>query len=338
MPIARRKLLVAAAVAFLAAGLAVLFSALPDSGPGLWSGLVLEIQTVQRDLHRQLAAAMQAVRAEGAAAASALVILSFLYGVFHAAGPGHGKVVISTYILTQESQLRRGLLLSLVSSLCQGLTAILAVTATAGLLGLTLRQAQGTATGLETVSYGLVALLGLTLLASRARRLLRRRRFPTPRGHGDPPQPALGHHHEHDGHEHDGACTSCGHAHGPSLREMDAPLSWQGLAGLVASIGLRPCSGAVLVLLVAYSLDLRWAGVAAVLAMSLGTAITVSVLATLAVYARKGALRLAALIPDRAGRLTIALDLVGVLGGLVILIAGILMLQAALSVPAHPLR
>ncbi len=331
--LARRNLLVAAGLAVLAAGLAVPLAVLPDSVPGLWSGLVLEVQTLQRDLHRQLAAAMQAVRAEGAAAAWTLVVLSFLYGVFHAAGPGHGKVVISTYILTQESQLRRGLLLSLVSSLCQGLTAILVVAATVGLLGLTLRQAQGAATGLETLSYGLVALLGLVLVVSRARRLLRRRRVPTPRGRGDPPRPAFGHHNTHDG-----ACSSCDHAHGPSLRDLDAPLSWRGLAGMVASIGLRPCSGAVLVLLVAYSLDLRWAGIAAVLAMSLGTAITVSLLAILSVYARKGALRLAALIPDRAARLTVALDLVAVLGGLVILTAGILMLQAALTVPAHPLR
>ena len=118
---------------------------------------------------------------------------------------------------------------------------------------------------------------------------------------------------------------------------MDAPLSWQGLAGIVTSIGLRPCSGAVLVLLVAYSLDLRWAGFAAVLAMSLGTSITVSLLAMLSVYARKGALHLAALIPDRAARLAVALDLVAVLGGFVILTAGVLMLHAALSVPAHPL-
>ncbi len=332
MPVTREILRAACAIALLLAGLAVPLVVLPDVSPGLWSWLVQEIQTLQRDLHRQLAAAMQAVQAEGAAAASALVVLSFLYGVFHAAGPGHGKVVISTYILTQESQLRRGLLLSLVSSLCQGLTAIRVVAATAGLLGLTLSQAQGAATGLETLSYGLVALLGLTLVASRARRRLRRRRIPTPRGRHDPPHLALGHHHQHDG-----ACPSCGHAQGPSLREMDAPLSWQGLAGMVASIGLRPCSGAVLVLLVAYSLDLRLAGVAAVLAMSLGTAITVSLLAILSVYARKGALRLAALIPERAARLAVALDLVAVLGGLVILTAGILMLQAALTVPAHPL-
>ena len=133
MPVTRRNLFLATGLAVLAAGLAVPLVVLPDSGPGLWSGLVLELHTMQRDLHRQLATAMLAVRAEGAAAASALVILSFLYGVFHAAGPGHGKVVISTYILTQESQLRRGILLSLASALCQGLTAILIVAATAGL-------------------------------------------------------------------------------------------------------------------------------------------------------------------------------------------------------------
>ena len=107
---------------------------------------------------------------------------------------------------------------------------------------------------------------------------------------------------------------------------------------MVTSVGLRPCSGAVLVLLVAYSLDLRWAGIGAVLAMSLGTAITVSVLATLSVYARKGALWLASLIPVPTVRLAAAFDLVTVVGGLVILIAGILMLQSALLTSAHPLR
>ena len=94
----------------------------------------------------------------------------------------------------------------------------------------------------------------------------------------------------------------------------------------------------MLVLLVAYSLDLRWARIGAVLAMSLGTAITVSLLATLSVYARKGALRLASLIPSSAVQLKVAFDLIAVVGGLLILIAGILMLQAALTVPAHPLR
>ena len=116
----------------VAIGIAVLIAGLSATttwagGAGFWSEVVLEVQTVQRDLHRQLATAIQAVQAKGMAASWALVTLSFLYGVFHAAGPGHGKVVISTYILTNESQLRRGLLLSISCALCQGLTAIIAV-------------------------------------------------------------------------------------------------------------------------------------------------------------------------------------------------------------------
>jgi nickel/cobalt exporter len=87
---------------------------LVDGGGGFWSNVALDIQAAQRDLHRQLAAAMEAVQRQGATAAGALVVLSFLYGVFHAAGPGHGKVVISTYLMTQESQLRRGVVLSML--------------------------------------------------------------------------------------------------------------------------------------------------------------------------------------------------------------------------------
>ena len=320
----------------VATGIAVLIAGLSATttlagGAGFWSEVVLEVQTVQRDLHRQLATAIQAVKAKGMAASWALVTLSFLYGVFHAAGPGHGKVVISTYILTNESQLRRGLLLSISCALCQGLTAIIAVALTAGLLGFTLRQAQSAATDLETITYGLVALLGLTLILSRARRLYR---WLGPAanlyGHLSQSNP--------EQHHHGAPCPSCDHGHGPTSHDLDTPLSWKGFAGMVTSIGVRPCSGAVLVLLVAYSLDLQWAGIGAVLAMSLGTAITVSVLATLSVYARKGALWLASLIPVPTVRLAAAFDLVTVVGGLVILIAGILMLQSALLTSAHPLR
>ncbi len=336
MPITRPYLVLTAAALLLS----VLFLVLEEPAAGstsIWTSVFLDIQTVQRDLHRELAAAMRAVQEHGVEAGYALVGLSFLYGVFHAAGPGHGKVVISTYLLTQESQMRRGLVLSLLASLCQGLTAIVAVTATVEVLGLTLRQSQGTATHLETLSYALVALLGLMLVASRVRQLVRWRR-----GNG-----AHAHHHHHDHphdhHTHDGAANhahgpACNHAHAPTLRELETPLSWHGLAGMVASIGVRPCSGAILVLLVAYSVDLRIAGMTAVMAMSLGTAITVSLLAVLSVYARKGALWIASRLPDSATRLALAVDVIAVLGGGVIFIAGALMLQGALSAPVHPLR
>lgn len=320
----------AAGIVFLIAGLFVY--AITGEVLALWSELVLEIQSVQRSLHRQLAGAIQAIKAEGATASWALVVFSFFYGVFHAAGPGHGKVVISTYILTHESQLGRGLLLSITCALCQGITAIGGITITAGLLDFTLRQAQGAAIGLETLSYCLVVLLGLALMLGPTRRLIELLRVLTPNIRGTLSQTAF------ERHKHDEACSNCEHVYGPARKDLNTPLTWKMFIGMVASIGLRPCSGAVLVLLVAYSLELYFAGISAVLAMSLGTAITVSLLATLSVYAREGALRFASLIPGSTARLALTLDLIAFVGGSVVLISGILMLQAALTVSAHPLR
>ncbi|MGD9536725.1 MAG: nickel/cobalt transporter [Alphaproteobacteria bacterium] len=291
---------------------------------GLWSRLVLEIQHIQRDLHRQLTGAMHAVATGGASAAWSLVALSFLYGVFHAAGPGHGKLVISTYLLTQESRLRRGIALSLIAAFAQGVTAVLIVEATVSLLGLTLRQADGAATKFEAVSYALVALVGVLLIVTRGRRLGARLS-----GRSPP--------HGHD-HSHGETCADCGHAHGPPPHLVEAPVSVRTLIALVLSVGIRPCSGAVLVLLAAHALNLPWAGIGAVLAMSLGTGLTVSLLATLSVYFRKGALRLAAALPGRAAGIATAIDVVGVIGGLVVLAAGVLLLQSAWLTPAHPLR
>ena len=198
MPLSRSLQLAATGALLLAALAALALLGLPEGIGSAWARLAVEIQAVQRDLHRQLAETMQAVRAEGVAAAWTLVTLSFLYGVFHAAGPGHGKVVISTYLLTQESALRRGLLLSFAAAFFQGATAIAAVAATAGLLQLSLRESQRAADGLETLSYAFIALLGAALVATRLRRLLRR-----------------SNHHDH-GHD----AAGCGHDHGPSRAHL----------------------------------------------------------------------------------------------------------------------
>lgn len=298
-----------------------------------WSHLLLEVQAMQRDLHRQLGAAIRAVQAEGAAAAWALVVLSFSYGVFHAAGPGHGKVVISTYILTQESQLKRGLVLSLVASITQGIIAVVVVVGTVSLFRLTMRQTQDSATSLETLSYGLVALVGLFLLTSRGRRLWARRR-----------QDVM-HSEQHAHHQnaaapdlHSSSTCCSGHAHGPALSDLEKPLSWHGITGIIASIGLRPCSGAILVLLVAFSLNLYLAGIAAVFAMSIGTAITVSLIAVLSVYARKLSLRLARWYPQQTAGMATLVDLMGMVGGGVILFLGVTLFQMSWTASVHPLH
>ena len=290
----------------------------------VWSSADFDVQMVQRDLHQQLGQAVTDLSEHGVKAAVLLIGLSFAYGMFHAAGPGHGKVVISTYLLTHESQLKRGLALSLAASLVQGLSAVLLVVTAIGVLGFTMRQASEAVPTLEAASYALIALMGAALTLLAVRRVVARV-SPKATEHASA-------HHMHDDH----GC--CGHSHGPSAAELRREGSWRETLALVLSIGIRPCSGAVLVLVLAYAVAAPMVGIAAVFAMSLGTAITVSGLALLSVYARSLAGRIGALLPDHSRSIAMVSDMVTVTGGILIFLFGVLLLNAALTVPAHPFR
>jgi nickel/cobalt exporter len=298
----------------------------------IWATTLIKILTIQRELHQQLAYAIKEINEVGATATWPLILLSFFYGVFHAVGPGHGKIVISTYLLTQETQLRRGLLLTLIASLCQGLTAIITVLGSIAFFNLSMREVKGTAAELELVSYGLIMLVGVGLVISRARRLWRRRQ------HFSPPPVQNNEHTDlitvHNDHMQN--TLECVHTHSVPQQYLDVPISWKALVGTIVSIGIRPCSGAILVLLVSYSMDLTWAGIGAVFAMSLGTAITVSILAGLAVFARKTSLQLVAYLPDSSSYLTSAVDIFGLFGGVAIALFGASLAQITWSAPTHP--
>lgn len=294
-------------LALLAAGAAVGL-ALWLLGPGdLWVRAMAWIVATQRELHQALATALREVQASGPVAASGLVSLSFLYGVFHAAGPGHGKVVITTYLATQKESLARGIALAVTASLVQGMVAILAVFVTIGVFEQTARQSQLVAGRIETLSFLLLAGLGLFLVWRHGRRLGRPVVAASACGCGDP-------HHEH---------------HVP-------PPDRAFVAGLL-SIGLRPCSGAILVLVLAIALELRLAGILAVIAMSLGTALTVAGLASLAVLARAQAERLAHRLDHRGPGIARLADIVALTGGLLLAAMGVSLLLAQVTLPAHPL-
>lgn len=284
--------------------------------PTLWQKMVIFAIQIQRDLHRDLAAAMRAVEQGNPAAHGSLIGLGFLYGVFHAIGPGHGKVVISTYLATHESRLKRGLALSVLSSLMQGITAIIVVGATALLFERSLRSSTGIGVALEVMSYGLVALIGVFLIWRSGRRLFRRGPASTnDRSHRD----------------------DCCHAHGPSATDLEAPLSLRDIVVMVLSIGIRPCSGAILVLILAFATNLIWTGMAAVMAMSIGTGLSVSALAALSIYARKSAMALGSILSDDGQMLTRIFDGIALIGGLLILTFGVALLKASLAVGKHPL-
>lgn len=249
--------------------------------PGFWQKTRFEITRLQQQLQRDLAGIARALKeGDSWAPLATLLFFSFLYGVVHAAGPGHGKVVISSYLLAQESQVRRGIQLSFLAALVQAFSAIALVGVLALLLDLTRREAAAKVQLLEIASYSLIILLGLWMLVAALRGKI-----------------GCGHDHHHHGHD-----------HGPGGGEPHATprRGWLGsFAPIVLSVGVRPCSGAVIILLFTLAQGIFLAGVGATFAMALGTAITVAALGILAVTSRKLAVRIAGqnrAWEDRIGR------------------------------------
>jgi len=294
--------------------------------------VILYIQTEQQRLHRSLAGAIRTLKSEGSATAAwTLIALSFLYGVFHAAGPGHGKAVLSAYLVTQPTALKRSLLLAAASSFMQGVTAIVVVTGIITVFGLALRTSGVIVQWLEAASFALVAVVGLWLVWRSAKALAPRFGFTLgSAGHG--------HHHHHDhahdhdhghghDHEHDG---NCGHTHFPTPAESMQAGSLREMMGIVLSIGIRPCSGAILVLVFAQVMGMTLAGIAAVLAMSAGTAIAVALIALAAVGLRDGAWALTRL--DDA-RIEVAAHSLAIVGGVLLLVMGTLFAYASATQP-----
>jgi len=275
---------------------------------GMFSGLMMWINQHQQAFYRSLSAAMKALRDDGGQMWM-LAGLSFAYGVFHAAGPGHGKAVISSYMLANEVALRRGVALSFISAFLQAATAIAVMLLAYFVLRGTSVSMTNAAHFLEIASYVFVTGFGAWLLWKKAGPVVRRMTGAAPayslsaasashthRDHGHHDHD--GGHHRHDDHAHrheEGmVCSGCGHSHAvdPGLLASDR-FDWRTAWSAMAAVGLRPCSGALIVLSFALLNGLWVAGILSVLAMALGTAITVSTLAVLAVTAKNWAVLLA---------------------------------------------
>lgn len=312
----------------LAAGLVIAWALFTT--PTHWANQPLAwIVTMQAELHRQLTQAMRAAAAQdGWLAAMPLIGLSFLYGVFHAAGPGHGKAVMATYLGTSRERLSRGLLLSTLAALIQGLTAIVLVELFVNLLGFSFRQTQRAGVRLESVSFALVAALGILLAAKGAVALYRRWRHP-------PRPPASGRLFSGSARMR-AYCPDCGALHDLAAARPGPPLRWRTGLSIALAIGIRPCAGALLVLLVAHAMESRWTGIAAVMAMSIGTAITVGMIAAGTLSVKAGFIRVAAR-RRHLDRLHVMFDILGLLGGALICVLGLGLLQHALQTQTHPL-
>lgn len=286
--------------------------------PSFIQKLWFKTLAIQRDLHRQLAAAVRKLKSDGGVSAAWLLAsLSFIYGVLHAVGPGHGKAVISAYVFANEQTMRRGVALSFLASLVQGFTAVILVGILAIVMNAAGLQIKAATAHLETGSYAFIALVGMWMLSSQLRQL-----FGVKKPHA--------HSHGHDHAHHDDCCD---HSHMPDPEQLEGSLSIRKAAAIIFAVGIRPCTGAVVVLVFALANGLFLAGVAATFAMALGTAITVSALAVLAVGSRQLALRIAGNNGQWVGYIT---TFAGIGGGLLVMMLGVTLFFGSLLGPARP--
>lgn len=346
-------------------------------GPGWLASFFGQVAVWQSHFYRQLTGAVRAWQADGGAAWT-LIGLSFAYGVFHALGPGHGKAVISSYVVANRQTARNGALLALASALIQALVAIAMVAVLALVFNATAATMNQATRWLELASYGLVTLLGAWLVWIKAvRPLLRRRREPVAAAvanaanasiapnvpdapiaanvsnvhnvshaptvpahasalkgaaalraiavHAPAPAPHAAadvhqsgpHHHHHDD-------CGCGHAHVPAPDQVAGQLNWRRAVSAILAVGLRPCSGALIVLVFALSQGFFLAGVASALAMGLGTGLTVAALACLAVAAGGAATRIGQRLSSTgAARVRYGVE---ALAAVVVLLLGVMLL------------
>ena len=231
-------------------------------------GHILDVQRrLNADLRHELGDVAQggSWRAEGA-----IILLSFAYGVLHAIGPGHGKFVVSTFLLSRRARILQGVVMSAAAAFVQALSAIMLVGGFVLVLRISAREVLDRAGSLELASYAFITLVGCSMIWDVATRRACCARADEPDHHHDH---AHNHDHDHD-HDHDHAYDHHRHPEGAGGTH---PSGWLSVIATGAAVGVRPCSGAILVLLFTLANAILPVGIVATLAMGLGVAITVSV-------------------------------------------------------------
>lgn len=251
-------------------------------------GLAGLILAWQNKFNSELQHATRALKSDPSALTT-LMLSSFAYGIFHAAGPGHGKAVLTSYMIANETALKRGLILAGLAALLQGTIAVALVSIAAAIFNATAGQMKQATNLIDIASYSAITLLGTRLSWVKGQNFINR----VFNVYGT----------NANLHSHSFSCDEIEdvkHEHGPNCNHYHAPnaeilnslsFSWRDAITTIIAAGLRPCSGAILILVFTLSQNLFYAGIAATYMMSLGTAITTGTLAAIAVYAKNTALR-----------------------------------------------
>lgn len=179
-----------------------------------------------------------------------LMGIAFLYGMIHAAGPGHGKFIALTYVLSHKTSVAGGLLLGLFIAIIHGSSGVIGVLGLRYIIQRGVSDTLATVTGVtQIVSFGLITLLGLGILLKSGYELF----FVSTPEQKPPPK-----------------------------------ASKTGLLPWAAAIGLVPCPAVVMVMLFCLSMEVMMLGLILAACISLGMAATISSVVTAAVMGKAG--------------------------------------------------
>ena len=266
----------------------------------------------QAETQQAMARLLRALRVGEPGALAGLMGLCFVYGFFHAAGPGHGKLLLGGYGMAARVGALRLSGLALASSLAQAASAVAMVYAGVWLFNLTRQRMTGLAEGLMApASYAAIALVGGWLSLRGARRWWRRRQAHT-------------HAHTHD----PDACATCGHRHGPTPGEAARVTSWRDAGMLIGAVAIRPCTGALFLLILTWRMGIEAAGILGAFVMGLGAASVTVAVALASVTLREGAL--ARLAASEGQGLARALTVLEIGAGLVIAALALHLMRATI--------
>ncbi|WP_043994901.1 nickel/cobalt transporter [Moritella sp. PE36] len=290
-----------------------------------WPTIIVNSMQWQKQINNELSELLYAAKHESLTAGISLIGLSFLYGMLHSIGPGHGKLIVTTYIATQDAKVKISLILTLLSSLMQALVAVALVSALLILFNSSMREINSQAELLIPLSFYTVIVLGLVIVSRNLVLMWRAVRRHKEGLISAGLKPVLGNH-EH----HDDSC-GCGHQHVVAPEQINDASSFKEYLAIILSIGIRPCTGAIMVLLFANMLDIYWLGIVSAVVMALGTALTTSTIAIMTITGKQAVRRYLATGKRNKGPkngLNITKFIVPIMGGLLLILLGMLLLES----------
>ena len=245
----------------------------------------------QRVFQNQMAEAVIRMRSGDMLAITTLLVSTATYGFVHALGPGHGKYLIGGVGIGTPIKHLHLISIAVISSITQALWAIVLVYSAFFFLGVAANKVETFSESLLfPLSYGAITLVGCILVFRGIRNVFHLNFRTTP-------------------------LTKCTHSHGPNFDQLSNAFSWREYLVLVTSVAIRPCTGAIFLLVITWNLQLQWVGVAAVISMGLGTAALTSIVAISSISARN-----LVLLESRASAFTkVLFPILQVIGGTLII-------------------